>query len=419
MPENKQEATNAQPSSPKKAVIAKPVTDKEATKKGGRRAVKKTPEAATPTQVSRVAVLALLLALLAGSGVGGIYYWHIQEQNKLEQRIIAQNLNTLAASEEKIQKMLAQQNTANNEKMAQLARQIQEESQARIGHLEQTIARLEQNQPADWLIHEAEYLVRIAARTIWLEQDTKAAIALLQDADLRLTELQDPRFLPVRQLIHQDIESLQLMPALKTEEVILALMGMNSQVNALPLAMVYIPDSQEAPADFELSESTADWKENLQKTWRKFLADFITVSRRTANVEPLMSPQYQQNLRQNLQLKLQLAQWAASEQNAQLYSRTLDEIELWIKEYFDTDNVKNQNFIQGIASLKSELISFDYSNELTSLPAIRKIVSQGKPAIANNTKAEAAQEKAGAPDRQDEAPATQAVQEESQDEGSL
>ena len=66
--------------------------------------------------------------------------------------------------------------------------------------------------------------------------------------------------------------------------------------------------------DLALSDNIGDWQENLAKTWHKFLNDFITVRRRTGMVEPLMAPDQQQHLKQNLSLKIQLVQWAASEQ---------------------------------------------------------------------------------------------------------
>jgi len=197
---------------------------------------------------------------------------------------------------------------------------------------------------------------------------------LLKDADQRINELNNPEFLPLRQLIHQDIEALKLMPVLNTEEVILTLMAMEKQLKSLPLAMIKIPESTSIDEKFELTEDTKDWRSNLTKTWHKFLADFITVSRRTANVEPLMSPQYQQNLRENLALKLQLAQWAATKQDDKLYKTTITDIQLWFIEYFDMDTPINQEFNNGLQSLSLEVIAYDYNNKLSSLNAIRKII---------------------------------------------
>lgn len=341
--------------------------------------------AATPTQVSKTAIVALLIGLIATAGVGGVYYWHVKEQQALEQKILQQSQLALTENNNKIQQLLKQQQKENVTATTQALSNFKTESQAKIDYLEGVIARLEQNQPSDWLVHEAEYLIRVAGRTIWLERDTSAAIALLKDAEQRIQELNNPSFLDVRKAIHQDIAKLNLMPTLNTEAVVLSLLGLEQQVSALPLDSVHIPTSSEQEPNFELSESANDWRENLNKTWQKFLADFITVRRRTANVEPLMAPRYQQNLRQNLQLKLQLAQWAASKEHKDLYLATLADIKSWLNEYFDMAESSNQNFIKNIQELESQLITFNYATELTSLTAIRHVLAGQKNTIIDNS----------------------------------
>lgn len=328
-----------------------------------------------PQKLSKTAVLSLFIALVAIAGVGGLYYWDTQQQAITKQTVLQQTQQSLASSEQQIKQLLTEQEAKFSQQLSNTITQIKNDSQVKISQLEKSVALLSQNQPSDWLLHEAEYLIRIATRTMWLEHDTSAAIGLLQDADMRLKDLKDPEFLPIRQLIREDIAMLKLMPNLDSEDVIMTLMGMNKQLKRLPLAMVNIPDEESNKVDFTLSDSTDDWQENLAKTWQKFLADFITVRRRSGSVEPLMSPQYQQNLRENLSLKLQLVQWATGEQKQKVYDQTLDEIQQWLNDYFDMSNIENQNFYQGIQELKSEIVSYDYPSSLLSLKAIRKVLA--------------------------------------------
>ena len=367
-----------------KALVKKPPLNTKKTVKSTTTMTEKSSQ-----KISKTALLSLVIAIATAAGIGGLHFWQTQQQQLLEQRLSAQNLQSATKTKQQITQLvtnsITQQQTTLAQQLKEALKQFEknnQENQAKIDLLESTIVRLSQNQPSDWLIHEAEYLIRIASRTIWLEQDTKAAVNLLTDADTRLQELNDPEFLPIRQFIHDDIESLKLMPTLRTEEAVLTLMSLSKQINVLPLAMVYIPDSATDVESFTLSEDANDWRANLEKTWKKFLKDFITVSRRTANVEPLMSPQHQQNLRQNLALKLQLAQWAASEGNAELYLKALDDAHTWVISYFDMEIMSNQQFIQGIETLKSELIAFDYPSTLHSLKAIRK--SLASKAIINS-----------------------------------
>jgi len=334
-------------------------------------------------KLSKTAVLSLIIALAASAGVGGLYYWDLQQQAAFKKEVLQRTHESLTSSdqrtqqnlaniEQKVKQLLAQQQTAFSNRLTKDIERIRTDSQVKITQLEKAVERLSQNQPSDWLLHEAEYLIRIATRTIWLEHDTSAAIGLLQDADMRLQELEDPAFLPIRQLIREDIEQLKLMPNIDNEDIILTLMAMNKQLNNLPVKSELIPENFVTQVELNLSEDIADWKENIAKTWRYFSDSFITINKRSGKEEALLPPQFQQNLRENLSLKLQLVQWSASERKQKLYNQNLNDIQLWIEKYFDMSAVENKNFFQGIEQLKSETVSYDYPSTLSSLNALRK-----------------------------------------------
>lgn len=326
-------------------------------------------------KISKTAILALLIAMTGLAGVGGIHYFH-QQQNNNQREELTQQLTALnTASEQRLSQLITKQKSLIEQQVNATITEITNTSDARIKQLEAQLNALKQNQPSDWLIHEAEYLIRIASRTIWLEHDTTAAINLLQDADARIKELNSPEYLPIRQLIREDTEALKLMPILKTEEVILTLMALSKQLPQLSIAMAKIPESNTDEQGLELTEDTADWRSNLAITWQKFLADFITVRRREGNVEPLMSAKNQQHLKENLALKLQQAQWAASEEKPLLFSQTLDDVSQWLSEYFDMGHLETAKFYQSIQLLNNEVVSYDYPTKLHSLSAIRQILS--------------------------------------------
>lgn len=330
-------------------------------------------------KISKTALLALFIALGSAAGVGGIHYLHSLQNTQQNHALERQFTEQIKASEQRITQLVNNQEALIEQQVALASTEIKQNSQQRILQLEQELNALKQNQPSDWLIHEAEYLVRIATRTLWLEHDTTAAINLLIDADQRIKELSHPQYLPVRQLIREDIEALKLIPVLKTEEVILTLLALGKQIPQLSFAMAKIPESETQELNLELSESTADWRSNISKTWQKFLADFITVRRRTGAVEPLMTPQYQANLKENLALKLQQAQWAVSKENSLLFTKTLDDIQLWLTEYFDMGHLETAQFYQGIQLVKNETISYNFPTKLSSLNALRQLLTDKPP----------------------------------------
>lgn len=332
--------------------------------------------------------IALILSIIALFGIGGHYYWQVQQHNKLVDQLLQQNKNQQTAAQSQLLAQMNQQQLKATNQLDSTIENIVAINNASQQRIDEKLAALEQNKPSDWLLHEAEYLIRIAARSLWLDKNTPSAIALLKDADSRLQELNDPALLPVRELLNQDIETLAIQPTLATEEVILKLMGMSKQIAGLPIAMAHLPDSAEPEQNFELSDNTDDWQENLNKSWQQFLTHFITVKRRTANVEALLTPKQQQNLRQNLQLKLQLAQWAASQQQTTLFQQTLADTQTWLTEYFDTDAHAVKHFIEQLAALNNAVISLSLPNQLTSLSVIRDFLNTDK-----NTKRPMAQSK--------------------------
>jgi uroporphyrin-3 C-methyltransferase len=102
-----------------------------------------------------------------------------------------------------------------------------------------------------------------------------------------------------------------------------------------------------------------------------------------------MSPTFQQNLRENLNLKLQTAIWAASKGNTEIYRQSLTDINAWLNDYFDMAVTSNQHFAEALLALKNETVNVSYPNKLVSLTVIRDILSNNKAPIAPEPKNEA------------------------------
>jgi len=374
------DASSVESTSDTTSTPAKPSVESQSnTRKKSTRASRSTPQPVPAKSGRLLASIAIIVSLVAVGGSGAHYWWQLQQQAQQDQRanqqIASQVNNALAQLTRQLNEQTAgvnQQLLATTELNTQLE-QSQEQLEQTITELTQKIARLESRKPGEWIVQEAEYLIRVAGRAMWLEQDTRAAIALLKDANQRLQELNDPQYLAVRRLIHQDIEALALVPQLNTENTVLSVMALTEQIPLLPISMAKIPESSEPEVSLELSEDIADWRENLAKTWEKVKEQFITVRRRTGNVEPLMSPQFQQNLKENLALKLQQVQFALVKQHSDLYQASLRDINQWLNEYFDLESPQVTAFIARIAELQQVTIAIELPSELKSLDAIRAL----------------------------------------------
>jgi uroporphyrin-3 C-methyltransferase len=338
-------------------------------------------------KISKLAVLAIIIALF----ITVVHYFWQQQQSqqltlKLSEQIDNKNTATFNQYQAQMKKALTEQQQTFSKQLQQVRSQVNQSNQVKMTELSKTVSLLErkvkQRQPSEWLIHEAEYLIRIAARTLWLEHDTTAAISLLKNADARLADLNDPAFLPVRKLVHQDIKSLELMPVLHADKIVLTLMAMNKQVAQLVLPMVDVGTDTDDTTNQELSNDIHDWKTNLAKTWNKFINDFIRVRQRDGLIEPLISPEQQLHLKQNLNLKIQLAIWAATERENDIYQKALVDIKQWVTDFFELEETNNQHFLQSIAELQAQQVSYNYPSELSSLAAVRTVLKNQTALVA-------------------------------------
>ncbi|KGJ92224.1 uroporphyrinogen-III C-methyltransferase [Thalassotalea sp. ND16A] len=325
-------------------------------------------------QRSKTAVLALLLAISAGAGVAGHYWWQQQQSTALEQRINTSTTAGIEQLDKHLQQQISTLQRQQQQRISQLIGEVEQRSGSRIRQLEQEIEQLLDSQPHNWQITEAEYLTRMAGRVLWLEKDTGTAIQLIEDADARVKELKDPRMLKIREVLHQDIERLKVLPKLQRDDIILSLMGLSKQIDQLPLATVQLPEETELSQSTALTEDVSDWQQNLAKSWHKFKEEFITIRRRAGNVEPLMAPKLEQNLYHNLALKFQQAQWAVSQGNTELYQASITDIQRWLGQHFDMTVVDTQQFNARLGDIKSLPVNVDYPESLASQQALRAIL---------------------------------------------
>lgn len=325
-------------------------------------------------KISKIGVFAFLIAAASAGGVGAHYWWQQQQNNELEQRLASNTKASVNELDQHLQKQISVLQKQSQQQISQLISEVEQRSGSRISELEQQIEQLIDSQPNNWQITEAEYLTRMAGRVLWLEKDASTAITLMQDADARIKDLKDPRMMKVRELLNEDIEKLKVLPKLQRDDIILTLMGLSKQVNKLPLATVQLPEEAELTESTALTEDVSDWQANLAKSWAKFKDEFITVRRRSGNVEPLMEPKLEQNLYHNLELKFQQAQWAVSQSKKALFIETVTDIQRWLSLHFDMTVVKTQQFNARLAEIKAMPVTVDYPQTLASQQALRAIL---------------------------------------------
>ena len=323
-----------------------------------------------------VIILFLLVLGMAGAG----YWYYMQQQSASQETVIAQqnNASQLNAIERERGDILAsiENVTRTNQALESTVAELKSQNEQLALQAESTLQQLnnmEGRRPADWLIAEADYLVRMAGRKLWLENDVRTAILLLVNADKRLKSLADPSVLPVRATLAEDIQTLQQLNPVSQSSVALALTGMMAQIDKLPLNTFEKPEDSNAQ-DTTLSESADDWQENLAKVWRSLVDDFLTVKSIEGPVEPVLSLEAQFLAKEQLRLQLMHAQTAALQGDEGLYSQSLQYAQTLLTEKFDTEKSQVTGFMDALQNLSATDIARPIPTELASQKPLERLL---------------------------------------------
>lgn len=176
------------------------------------------------------------------------------------------------------------------------------------------------------------YLVQ-ANLSLNFNHNIRDAILLLKTADLRLIDMTDPGITRLRSQIAADLVKLQAINPLDQVGILTQIAAIQNQVPALPLfatANKIPPFKANDPA----SSQQGSWLNQSLHVSLETLKSLVIIRHRQQHIEPLLAPMQEQFLRQNLQLMLQQASWAALEQNSAVYLFSLNQAQTWLQRYF-------------------------------------------------------------------------------------
>ena len=270
----------------------------------------------------------------------------------------------------------------------QLAASI-EQLRAQIEIQQQHIAALTSVDRSDWELAEAEYLLQLANQRLLLGGDTHAALELLTSADTIVRELDDSGLLPVRAALAKDIAALKAIPAVDIEGTYLAIAAASEQAAKLPLIR---PPEVQPDAPVAADAPTQTWQERLgaglESALHK-LDQLVQIRRRDEPYKPLLAPQYEAALRQNLKLMFEQAQSALLAGNQQLYGSSLDKAQFWLTTYFTLDESAARTVVATIDELKTRQIKPDLPDASTARRALnvfiksRRALQDGDDSLTN------------------------------------
>ncbi|WP_299491978.1 uroporphyrinogen-III C-methyltransferase [uncultured Shewanella sp.] len=317
-------------------------------------------------------LLFLLVIITALGAMGGFYlYQQLQAQQNstrlLEQKLTAsmvkpnEKMNQLAAKQSQLTTTLDQQLTQLNKAQSELKQQV---------------ALIAQRSPNTWRAEEALYLVRLAGRKLWLEHDPRTAASLLKAADERVKSMMDPSLTPLRKALSKDISAVLSIKEADISGTALTLDDIIDNLNTLPLHRSEMSKAHE-PDNDKMSNSISDWQTNLAKSWHALIDDFVLIRKRTTDAAPLLAPNQQWYLIENIQNKLLQAQLALYRQDQVNYRSSLALAKKWITQYFDLSNAKVADTIATLDALLTLKIETTKIKHFQSMKLLTQVVNYG------------------------------------------
>ncbi len=351
-----------------------PAPKQPATKKTLDSTPAQTPPPQPNSQGKKLASVALLLVLALGAGFAYVHQQQKSEFNNQLQAVRAELKQTRDALNAQLEQTVLKA-TSQATEITHRAETVLEQQQKSIESLQLAVADIKGRRPNDWLLAEADYLVKLAGRKLFLEHDVETATQLMESADQRIAALNDPSLTPLRKAMANDITTLKNIPLIDRDGLVLRLISLQQQIDSLPLANAILPADQPQTSQ-AVSENIDDWQTNLKNSLKAFADNFITFRSRDGNVIPLLSPTQHFYLRENLQAKLETAIKGVYTEQQTLYRTALDTAAQWSTSFFNPDDKAVQSFNAALAQLAEQQVQVEYPVKLQAQQQLADVINE-------------------------------------------
>ena len=319
-----------------------------------------------------LSAIAIAIALAAGIGLYGLVKKQATNQTATSDALVTQ----VTALQQAQQTQKAELDAVIKQQAAQLAdaNRQQAELTKQLDEMQQKVATISGTDAKTWLLAQADFLVKLAGRKLWSDQDVTTAAALLKSADASLGDMNDPSLITARRALTEDIASLATVSQVDYDGIILKVNQLSNQIDNLRLADNNDDDSPMDSDSGELSSSLSEWRINLQNSWQNFMDSFITVRRRDETAVPLLAPNQDVYLRENLRSRLLVAAQAVPRHQEETYKQALDNVSTWVRAYYDTDDATTTAFLEDVDKLSQQNITMNVPDKLASQPILEKLM---------------------------------------------
>ena len=310
-------------------------------------------------------LIVVLLALAAALAAVWISSRNSQRELRLE---VAKRLGSVEVAE------------ATSRAAIKEAQEVLRETQAKMSLLETRLAESQTQQAAlealyrelapsrdEWALTEIEQVLLLASQQLQLAGNVSAALAALQLADSKLQRLDRPQFVPLRRALARDMDRLKAVPFVDVSGLSLRLDQAISAVDSLPLALEERLPAPQAPAQ---AKDEPGWRRFLREAWQD-VRQLVRIENLDRPEAPLLSPQQQYFLRENVKLRLLSARFDLLFRDLANFRADLNASDAWLRKYFDSRSGPVQAMLTLIRQLQATDMAIEIPDLARSLEAVR------------------------------------------------
>lgn len=237
----------------------------------------------------------------------------------------------------------------------------------------------------DWLIAEVEYLLRLGNHRVLLQQDPKGAIPLFEAADKIVKDTEGITAFALRKAIASDISKLESVRKVDVDGIFVKLSALKGLVGDLKQKeLAYSGKTDQVgntPGTPEGEKQAPDpegvWAQvvaMLEKAGAR-LADMIQFRSEGEKIRPILPPEEEYYLRQNLMLKIQLAQLALLRGDNEIFRNSLTEARQWVIDNFSENDSVTRAVLNDLDAIMDVNIEREMPDVSSSLREVRRLLS--------------------------------------------
>lgn len=256
-----------------------------------------------------------------------------------------------------------------NERLDNAASRLKES----IQHIQRQLGKTR----GDWLVADAEYLLSVANRRLYLMGDASTTIEALKAADNRLRESGDTVGFKVRSQIAKEIAQVKKVKVTDVVGIYSKLDMLEEDVAKLNVFLPYSGKAKDQQSARKAAEkepaqddkATGDINDVLNDALVE-IEGIITIRRLDHPVTSIISPEQKAFISEQLSSKLVIVKLALVQHDDALYQAGIADTEQWLSKNF-TKNAEYKNFLDELEQLKAIQIRSNFPDISKSLKMLR------------------------------------------------